>query len=95
MEEPVDHDPGKQVSEQHAELLDQSAERLCAFVGQLTSMTVEYTEEVTNNVTTRTLDVEDGGVRIFHADSPALHLGDGVEDGGVAVRRRGLLRDGL
>lgn len=61
----------------------------------LTSMTIKNTEKVADNVTGGVLNVEDGGVGVLHANTPSLHLRDCVEDGVIAARRRGLLRDGL
>lgn len=58
-------------------------------------MTVKDTKEVADDIPGSTLNVKDGGVSILHADSPSLHLGNGVKHRGIAARRRGLLRDGL
>lgn len=62
---------------------------------KLTSVTVVNSKEVSDNLVSRILDIENGSMRILHADTPSLHFGDGIKDGSVAARRRGLLRDGL
>lgn len=58
-------------------------------------MAIKNTEKVADNVSILVLDVENGGVRIFHTDSPTLHLRDRIKNRVVAAGRRGLLHDGL
>lgn len=62
---------------------------------RLTSVAIVDTKKVSNDLILAVLHVEDSTMRVFHADSPALHLGDSVQDGVIAAGRRGLLRDGL
>ena len=58
-------------------------------------MAIVDAKKVADDLVGSILDVENGSVRVFHADSPSLHLGDGIEDRIIAAGGGGLLRDGL
>lgn len=58
-------------------------------------MAIVNTEEVSDDLISSILNVEDGSVRILHTDSPSLHFRDGIEYRVIAARRGGLFRDGL
>lgn len=61
----------------------------------LTSVTVVDRKEAPARSALAILDVDDGGVRILHADTPSLHVRDGKADRVILASDDMLFRDGL